>query len=86
MRFGASVEVATRHAKYEWPGQNPNQAILMPRNKCRLPRLWRAPEAYISGVLPGQMLLHFDIVTVSAYYADFATPFHVPLLHRSAVG
>lgn len=21
-----------------------------------------------------------------AYYADFATPFHVPLLHRSAVG
>ena len=22
----------------------------------------------------------------SAYYADFATPFHVPLLHRSAVG
>lgn len=23
---------------------------------------------------------------VDAYYADFATPFHVPLLHRSAVG
>lgn len=22
----------------------------------------------------------------AAYYADFATPFHVPLLHRSAVG
>ena len=24
--------------------------------------------------------------TNTAYYADFATPFHVPLLHRSAVG
>lgn len=24
--------------------------------------------------------------TRAAYYADFATPFHVPLLHRSAVG
>ncbi|WP_170264582.1 hypothetical protein [Ellagibacter isourolithinifaciens] len=25
-------------------------------------------------------------LSVVAYYADFATPFHVPLLHRSAVG
>lgn len=28
----------------------------------------------------------FEGLGGGAYYADFATPFHVPLLHRSAVG
>lgn len=31
-------------------------------------------------------VLSDDNILKSAYYADFATPFHVPLLHRSAVG
>lgn len=39
MRFGAYVEVATWQAKYEWPGQKPDQAILMLQNKCMLPGL-----------------------------------------------
>ena len=38
-------------------------------------------------LVDGQSLVDVDRVEgLDAYYADFATPFHVPLLHRSAVG
>ena len=45
-------------------------------------RLWAGGIA----CMPAREGRLYLAAATGAYYADFATPFHVPLLHRSAVG
>ena len=64
------------------------QAAIIPVMALDVVRSQNDLSAYKTAELPGTVRLTARMRqdAPTAYYADFATPFHVPLLHRSAVG